>query len=357
MAAAEQADCELSQELVCASFCERPTRAAFGAILACAERIAGLACDDLPPWEHRGSVCPELVCEKAIGGDPALNEEYFGGYTPAHLSACKGSGGDVEIGGRVATRLFRGIGVTEEDLRYHTRGLQRFFERYELWFHVDEAPAQVDLSAFMSATREELESAARAAGLRPDVEPTPLQKEAFLRTLTDLVFKDAKGFLRQHAQPPARRVNVVVLERFADEEIEGLVPPFLVIGGLGISPTLLQRSEDQQATGDLRRMLGLPMSFTPTLFVFDEPIREHVAYPDEIVAHEMGHALGLAHTDERGNLMQESSDGKCLPWLSKEQAGQLVGVQALARLWAGPNALLLPDLLRSFVDGATGGEL
>ena len=63
----------------------------------------------------------------------------------------------------------------------------------------------------------------------------------------------------------------------------------------------------------------LPLEFTPTLFLDVEALARF-EHPENVVAHELGHAFGLLHTDEPGNLMNAEVAGSCRAWLSSEQA-------------------------------------
>ncbi len=42
-----------------------------------------------------------------------------------------------------------------------------------------------------------------------------------------------------------------------------------------------------------------------------------------VISHEMGHALGLPHVEDAGNLMEESGNLGCRPWLSEAQVDSM----------------------------------
>ena len=70
-------------------------------------------------------------------------------------------------------------------------------------------------------------------------------------------------------------------------------------------------------------MLHLEGNFTPTLFIGYDDLSKLSGGYDSIVAHELGHALGLPHVDEPGNLMVQGGLRECRRWLSQSQINSM----------------------------------
>jgi hypothetical protein len=142
-------------------------------------------------------------------------------------------------------------------------------------------------------------------------------------------------------------VNVVVLAQVISPELEQLLGMPLEIAGLGLSPTLLATVNAEDPQSDLYELLGLPPSFTPTLFVASGVIRKYTQYPDNIVSHEMGHALGLVHTQWYGNLMTQGSPFDCRTVLEPDQAEAVTLPHVVSPI---PGYRLLFELRRRVLD-------
>ena len=101
------------------------------------------------------------------------------------------------------------------------------------------------------------------------------------------------------------------------------------LAGLGLSPALLDSVTAADPQQNLYELIGLPASFTPTLFVGDGTVKKYTAYPDNLVAHEMGHALGLVHQQAQGNLMTQGTPTNCRTAVTDTQLGEITLPQVI----------------------------
>ena len=70
-------------------------------------------------------------------------------------------------------------------------------------------------------------------------------------------------------------------------------------------------------------MTGLSGDFTPTLFIGDADVGCLPGSADNLVAHELGHALGLPHASEADNVMTPGQNLPCNEALSSTQLGEM----------------------------------
>lgn len=307
-----------------------PTRAL---VFAALTSFAAAACssgsgESHPPCE---GVAPDQQ-------ESCLTDHYFSGSAGPDNPACAGFTPTREkIGGRKEVAFFQGPGIADGDLVMEGRFLQGFYATYDLRFFTQGAAEGAGLEFALAGTQAEIDDAVRKAGVPAGAQPTPDQQKEVDRLVGDVLFGPLRDFVNGQSKPVKDRVDVVVLEHMASPDVANQFGG-AVLGGLGLSPLLFRKIAADDPSKNLFTLLALPDDFTPTLFVGHTDIVSLAKNPQGIVAHEMGHAMGLQHTKEGGNLMtQYQTSEACVPGLTDAQVEQLKGA-AHVLSGAGPFA-------------------
>ncbi len=296
---------------------------------ACATELEKATCAEIAA-RATGVVCPKVVCEKPAPGDASLTSKYYGAATDDDRKACTSNGAADTIGGTVATRIFYGTGITDADVVAETRGLQRYYAPLDLRFHTSTAATSLSLTTLMRGSLNELMAALKAAGIDTSKEPQGAELQKAREVVGNLVFKDLRAFMAQHGGAGTGKVNVVVVGAIAGPDIATILPSVKGIAGLGMSPTLLDVVKESDPLADLYVLFGLNSTFTPTLFVGHTLITSEFDRPDDVIAHEMGHALGLVHAQDPTNFMTPGAESGCKPVVTASQARAMKDTKEVA---------------------------
>ncbi len=297
--------------------------------LACAALLA-LACSD----DDSSGAGPH-PCQNAP--DPAAlrdcsTRHYLRDYAPLSQPSCAPSGSPIAIAADLDLELFRGVGISDPAVVEQTHALQRYFEPHELWFFTNAPASAIPLSHPMDGSDAQLRQALIDAGIPLDRPLSPEEEAIANQIIGDVVFAPIRNFVLTHAVPKQSRVIVITVSRIVAPALEGSLTSGLEIAGLGLSPALLDAVTAEDPQNDLYELLGLPNDFTPLLFVASGITRKYTKTPDNLVAHEMGHALGLVHQQLTGNLMTQGSPLNCRTTIDASQTGTLVLPQVNAAI-------------------------
>lgn len=273
---------------------------------ACSSDDAGAP----PPCE---GVAPE-------GREACLTDYYFRGYGAQPVAPCAGfTPTSMKVAGRKEIDFFLGGTSVDAFARAEGQFLQRFYETYELTFFTRNAAAPAGLAYALDASNVELARLPAQLGIPTNRDPTAEERARLDKAVGDLVFKSLRDFVARQSNPPRKSINVVVLDHIASPDVAASFSGG-VIAGLGLSPTLFANIAADDASKNLFELIGLGPDFTPTLFVGHGDVVRLARSPDVIVSHELGHAMGLQHTQAQGDLMTQFSASKeCLPGLTDKE--------------------------------------
>lgn len=219
------------------------------------------------------------------------------GPSPDDTRACGAPSSSGQVDGALALRVVVGDGLPAGDAAALTRGLRRYFAAYGLDVGLAAPPVWIDDRPLLAGEA----GASYADGVA--------QAAALYGPLREVVAEVATP----------RRDDEVVLVVVSDLLAPGSAAAHVLteVRGLGFAPG-----------PESAEVLGFE-EFSPVALVAWSEVGR---YPEggraAMVAHEVGHALGLAHVPDADNLMAVRAF-RCVPYLDSSQTAQLRRVLSL----------------------------
>ena len=312
----------------------------------------------------------EVVCTALMAGcsagagtvhsgpsQAAFTQHYFEGLASSPLAACAPVANGDLVGQSLDVSLFFGADTSDDVVVAEGSRLQRFFDPYGLQFRATGAATATTLRYAMNGTAAQLNAALDPLGLPLDGQLTDEQWQQAGAAVGAVIFADLRGFVEAHVEE--RTVHLVVLEHVLAPELSeylfGSDGPKII--GFTVSTTLFRRVDASDPEYSLWRMTGLSADFTPTSFIGDADVGYLPGSADNLVAHEIGHALGLSHASEADNLMTPGQNRLCDEALSSTQLGEMrqsllfddVSGDATPPVAVGPLFRVMPQIVRAAI--------
>jgi hypothetical protein len=241
--------------------------------------------------------------------DPAAHQDLFA-YTPS--STCNPTVARV-LDRKTELRIFRGNGITMDDVRHFLGGLKRYYDHYGVDMLTRYDVLEVPLDHAIVLNEVAIERSMRdTAGVDPSCLAFASPTAACMQAYGAALFFNVKAFLHAYAEPAQNLINVVLLNRVASlDPSPDAAEINWGIAGLGLSESLLTSTGGSDLGASLTQVLD-ETDFSPTIFLAVNLTDFVLPEPDVVIAHEMGHAYGLVHVDasvEHDNLMNPVAQG------------------------------------------------
>jgi hypothetical protein len=257
-------------------------------------------------------------------GDRGTYQSLFS-YTPD--PACKPNVPRV-LHGATEVRVFRGNGISMDDVGHFLGGLKRYYDFYGVDLYTRHEAISVGLDHAVVYNDEAVANMMQSQGMDPACADSRYATLSCERAMGAAIFHNVKEFLRLYAEPKQDVINVVLLKHIAAWDFSAEYGDAWGIAGLGLSEALVNSDAAYDLGVSLADILN-ESDFSPTVFIGVNLVDFILRDPDVVIAHEFGHAYGLEHVDNTDNLMNpEAVD--CNQSLSSSQLSMIEKQTSLA---------------------------
>lgn len=212
----------------------------------------------------------------------------------------------------VAVAIHRSPGIDDDALIAITASVAEIFSPYGVAFRSGGVTTET-IPPLIAGSDTAIRDTLAAIGVPPD------SPEGAALALA-IVAAPLATFLTTHAVPARPELVLVLVDRVAAPDS----PARRLLGdveGLGLSPTAANTADGAALTA----ALGIGTDFTPVAIVATDGGIDGAGLT---AAHEIGHALGLDHTSDAGNLMTPGRPS-CVPGLTADQVAVIANSPAV----------------------------
>ncbi len=208
---------------------------------------------------------------------------------------------------RTELRIFRGNGITMDDVVRFAGGLKRYYDYYGVTMFTRYDVISVPLDHAIVLNEQAITDWMRTnTNVDPSCASSAYPTTDCNQAIGEAMFYNVKAFFHAYSEPEENVINVVLLKRIAalDPSPDASEMAWGV-AGLGLSQALVNSAAGSDLGTSLADVLN-ESDFSPTVFIGVNLTDFVLPEPDIVIAHEVGHAYGLEHLDPQSygaNLM------------------------------------------------------
>jgi len=223
----------------------------------------------------------------------------------------------------VSLRVYAGSGVASSVAYEYAASAAAFYAEHQLDLRLSlEAPVALEYA--LVGSQQDFSQALLAANLPIDEDLTPEQL-AQARFVMGRVMLSA--LLPVLAAPGADGLTLLVTPEIVSPSLKEFFGLDSDLFGLGFPPATVASEAAAVAETGLEPFLAAANLERGIALLSESRLRSLAHGRENVVAHELGHALGLAHRIDAGNLMNPQVELGCRPCLQPSQA------EAIAAHW------------------------